>query len=425
MFRRKNNKKKTSCETDIIFKSMMDIDNEFCSNLKNIYQNIEKDFTSLSEIRIPSILKIDDDNKSKLGSINDYHMYKSFYSQKQLNKVDSSHTEKKCGEKTLLNTRSKMVYPFDIVECAKKNIQKSQNINENIIEIPKIIEIVSNDIKKREEQNKELTNITTLTSISEEVKDKSDDIDKIGTSVNEIEENNDKMKQFDNHTITTKILSDIGNIMEKKKSDIKNDINIVDNNKEDTNTMDKMPVENTINISFDDENKQIHQMLNNENKQIHQMLNNESKEDFTWPQLSIEDINTTFKVIGDLKDGAKLKIVDNRYLAEDNSYIVSVSRYLTGQSKEKIMSFLNHLFAESKRTTEKLVEDIRNGIDVDNKVSELENILSNMVIFLHRYDVMRNVYKSDTGTHAKLGVIRNKFFTFKGTLIRKLAIPQN
>ena len=153
-------------------------------------------------------------------------------------------------------------------------------------------------------------------------------------------------------------------------------------------------------------------------------LKNELDKDFSWPQLSVGDINTSFKVIGDLSEGAKLKIVDDTYLAEDKAYISSFARYTGGQSRERIMSFLDHLFNETKRNHEKLISEIRTGIDVDNKTPELRDLFGNMIIFLHRYDVMRNVYKSDTGTHAKLGVIRNKFFTFKESFFKDLCVPK-
>ncbi|AKI79303.1 hypothetical protein [Acanthamoeba polyphaga mimivirus] len=148
------------------------------------------------------------------------------------------------------------------------------------------------------------------------------------------------------------------------------------------------------------------------------------EKDYEWEELTVEDINTSFKVIGDLKEGAKLKVVDGSYLAEDKAYLSSFARYTGGQGRDRIMSFLDHLFNETKRNHEKLILEIRNDNDVDNKIPELRDLFSNMIIFLHRYDVMRNVYKSDTGTHAKLGVIRNKFFTFKESFFKDLCVPR-
>lgn len=144
------------------------------------------------------------------------------------------------------------------------------------------------------------------------------------------------------------------------------------------------------------------------------------KDSIVWPKLSIENINTTFKVIGDIKEGIKLKIVEDKYLTEDNSYFPSLTREVSYRSR--IISFLRHLFEETERHTGILLSDIKQGKDVDENISELENMISNMMVFLHKYDTMRNVYKSDAGSFATLGVIRNRFFTFRNSLFRKLAL---
>jgi hypothetical protein len=147
-------------------------------------------------------------------------------------------------------------------------------------------------------------------------------------------------------------------------------------------------------------------------------------DDVTFQKLDIDHINISFKVIGDLKEGSKLKIVDCMYLAEDNSYIQAITRQSTGQNRDKIMDFLDHLFLETKRNTEDILEKIRGDVDVDNNVSVLENLITNMVIFLHRYDIMKSVYRSDSGTYSRLGIIRNKFFTFRHSLFRNMAISR-
>lgn len=151
-----------------------------------------------------------------------------------------------------------------------------------------------------------------------------------------------------------------------------------------------------------------------------------NKEDHIFPELNLDYINISFKVVGDLKEGSKLNIVDNLYLAEDNnnSFIRPITRYSSGQNRDKIMDFLDHLFLETKRNTEIVLSNIRNDIDVDNNVSVLENLVINMVIFLHRYDIMKNVYKEDSGTYSRLGIIRNKFYTFRHSLFRDITIPK-
>lgn len=161
-------------------------------------------------------------------------------------------------------------------------------------------------------------------------------------------------------------------------------------------------------------------MSTDANKNVVELQGSVMDDNFSFQKIDIDHINISFKVIGDLKEGSKLKIIDDLFLAEDNNYMQSLSRQ--SGYRDKIMDFLDHLFLETKRNTEDVLAQIRNGIDVDNNVSILENLVSNMVIFLHRYDIMKNVYKSDSGTYSRLGIIRNKFFTFRHSLFRNLAI---
>ena len=141
-----------------------------------------------------------------------------------------------------------------------------------------------------------------------------------------------------------------------------------------------------------------------------------------WPSLSIDQILITFRVIGDLKEGTKLQLVDNTHLAEDNSYAIGLTRAWKGQGREKIISFLEHLLLETKRNMLLIIANIRNGMDIDNNISKLLGFFTKLHVFLHKYDVVRAVYKSDTGTYARLGVIRDNFFTFSNTFFRDLVL---
>ena len=156
-----------------------------------------------------------------------------------------------------------------------------------------------------------------------------------------------------------------------------------------------------------------------------------SNDGFEWPDLTIKNINTTFKVIGDLNEGCKVKVVDDKCLAVDNAYIPSLIRYNSGQSREKTMSFLDHLLEESKRIAYALLSDIRisyvnnsgnNNIEINDKLSELRDMYSNFCIFLHKFDIMKNVYKADSKAYAAFGAIRNNFFTFRDSFFRELVL---
>jgi len=232
-------------------------------------------------------------------------------------------------------------------------------------------------------------------------------------------------------------LSDLENrivtLPKEKKIDNKNDdktiVNII--NKQGTNTnMESQTIKvvdgsTTQQIQQNQENSTTNQTVEQTTEEKSKPLEQANYTIFHWPDLSVDNINTSFKVIGDLQVGAKVKIVNNSYLAEDNSWVPSVSRnFGEAPGREKIMSFLDHLFSETKRNIEYVLGEIRKGTDIDSNVSVLEGILYHMDIFLHRYENMRNVYKGDSGTFAKLGVNRNKFFTYKNTFFRNVIIPK-
>lgn len=142
----------------------------------------------------------------------------------------------------------------------------------------------------------------------------------------------------------------------------------------------------------------------------------------SWDELTLDMVSTSFKVIADLREGAKLKIVDNTHLAEDNSYNTSIARYFSGQNRDRIISFLDHLFVQTERIVWNILEDIRSDINTDTNVSLLHGLIGKIHIFLHRYENMRAVYRSDSSAFARLGIIRDKFYTFINTLYRNMVI---
>lgn len=141
------------------------------------------------------------------------------------------------------------------------------------------------------------------------------------------------------------------------------------------------------------------------------------------PALSIENIITTFKVVGGIKEGTKLRIKEDKYLTGETSYFPSFTR--EADYRHKIISFLRHLFSETERHTKLLMTAIKDGEDVDENISELEKLISNMMIFLHGFETMMGVYRSDESTFGTLGAIEEKFMTFRHSLFRKLALQKN
>lgn len=136
--------------------------------------------------------------------------------------------------------------------------------------------------------------------------------------------------------------------------------------------------------------------------------------------LTLDDINTSLKVIGDLKEGSKLKIVNGRHLAEDNSYINAVTRFKTEQNRDRIITFLENMYSEVNRNIKILLSEIRDKINVDNNIYMLQGLIYKISVFLHNYEKMRSVYKSDSHTYSQLGLTRDKYFMFLNGFFRDI-----
>ena len=138
--------------------------------------------------------------------------------------------------------------------------------------------------------------------------------------------------------------------------------------------------------------------------------------------LSVDDINISLTVGGNLKPGWKLKIVDSRYLAEDNAYFKSVSRYNAEQSRNKILGFLEKLLLEISRNVSIILSEIREKKNVDNNICILDNLYGNISIFINNYDNMRSVYQSDGLIYSGLGNNKHRFITFRTNFIRDIIL---
>jgi hypothetical protein len=156
---------------------------------------------------------------------------------------------------------------------------------------------------------------------------------------------------------------------------------------------------------------------------------NDEKEDeikcYHWPKLSIDEIITSLKVVGNLNEPVKLKIIDDKYLAVDTSFSIlkPISRYFYDQGREKLIHFLDHLLTETKEIVENIYQNVRQGEDLNNNIFQLQNILGKLFVFMHKYETMRKIYEDDSSTHARLGVIRDNYYRFLNDIFRKIVLP--
>lgn len=151
--------------------------------------------------------------------------------------------------------------------------------------------------------------------------------------------------------------------------------------------------------------------------------NNINSNDNDWPELSIDNINTSFKIVFDLQPNYKMKIVDKSYLAPDTSYVYMLSRYWNGVDRNIIIDFLEHLVEQTTNQLNKLIADIKlrtttNVISEKYKnINILNDIMNNLSTFLHNYQKIKDVYKSDSSCCARFDNIYQKFNNLHSIMI--------
>ena len=89
---------------------------------------------------------------------------------------------------------------------------------------------------------------------------------------------------------------------------------------------------------------------------------------------------------------------------------------------EMVIDFIGHLFRETVRNVNKLLDEITSGINVDDNINSLEGVDFKLAVFLNRFETMRAVYKNDTGVFARLGNLRDDFLNFRKTFFRKVTV---
>lgn len=138
-----------------------------------------------------------------------------------------------------------------------------------------------------------------------------------------------------------------------------------------------------------------------------------------FPDLNVDSINASLKVMGNLQKGFKLMLKDN-----DSCLGVDQSNYMFSRKykREDIELFLLHLENQISKVLNQLLTDIQKGVDMDNNISALDEMLHNLAVANHNYDSISSVYQADTLAYSKFMTIKNKFTTLWKNFIRKMAL---
>lgn len=392
-----------NCKCEYHFAGV-DENNLFSETFKNVYNDIEKTFNNKTYTNI-----IDMKKKCINDNINDNVNDKNI----------------KYGIKELLRTKGGSLALHECCTLAQNATNKSSDQNETSSQnYEKDKVIIDIDTEKNnfidiieDKTNKIINDTHNLINIS---KNTSNEINKLVNDskylINEIDPINNKsiyIKKIDNK-IHENNLNDIDN---KLYTNISN----MDRNKTMNNQEDIQKEQLKIDITKKEQTNKSKE--NNVVKETNQNNLNDEKE-YEWPTLTVDDISVSFKVVGELPPNTKLKIVDGKNLAIDNSYIKAYTRYVQGQNRYMIISFLRHLLNETKRNSYILLNNAKNNVDVDTNINNLVCLIRKLDVFLHKFDKMREVYADDSNVHAILGTIRDNFFTFQFTFYKDMIMPK-
>ncbi|MDR3598176.1 hypothetical protein, partial [Clostridium sp.] len=121
-------------------------------------------------------------------------------------------------------------------------------------------------------------------------------------------------------------------------------------------------------------------------------------------ELSLNDINTSFRVVALMKKWDKL-LVKEKYLEIDRNII----RWTEGVTRLDIINFLNHLLNESNRNIDNLLDNIKHNEDTNENIFTLETYVCNLIIFMDKFNIIEESYSIDSLTASKILTIKNGF----------------
>lgn len=156
---------------------------------------------------------------------------------------------------------------------------------------------------------------------------------------------------------------------------------------------------------------------------------NESQNVKIFPTLTVNDIITSFKVIGGLELGSKVRIEKDRFFAKDDTYLQSFFRKTT---QKDIIDFLNHIYSETQRIVNGIITNIIEKTKLgetrtpqfDLYISDFQNIFISMSVFLHNFETMAAPYRDQTVTFAQLDNIHQNFTNYLTITFRSIFIKQ-
>ncbi len=135
-----------------------------------------------------------------------------------------------------------------------------------------------------------------------------------------------------------------------------------------------------------------------------------------YPELSLDDINTTFRVVTYMVPTDRLIVKDRQYLEIDRAYV----RWTNSETRHDIINFLVYLYHECIRNTDTLLYNISHGLNFDHDIYCLKTYCFNLITFMSKLEFLEGIYAVDSLTASKIETIMSNFEKHYDSIFQKL-----
>lgn len=145
-------------------------------------------------------------------------------------------------------------------------------------------------------------------------------------------------------------------------------------------------------------------------------------DDSEFELLSYEDIQINLRLLGDIVQEEKLHISsDGKHMVVDNRYGQTVRRYYSGDSRQKTLKFIKHVYSETERHCTEIVDLVSDDQQSKENTEKLVNLYGLIESSVRGLDRLNMTYSDDKLCAAKIATIKKNFQTYcdrtlKGTI---------
>lgn len=178
--------------------------------------------------------------------------------------------------------------------------------------------------------------------------------------------------------------------------------------------------------SESEEDKKQKDNINDKNIIFKNIISNMSmNQESDFPPLTYDGVLINIRVISELKPGYKLMLSQKEdgtfYLNIDNTYFQGYTRWVNGQGREKIIKFLEHLISETNNCTQKILYDIKSGMNVNDNMIRIQKINTDIDNCLNNFDTIKVAYEGNSETCSRINQVKTNLNLFRDGLTRELA----